>query len=427
MIKEGLVFWNPWWNKDTNILDEIKERECAEDIQPLFDRKEVLALTGVRRSGKTSLMHLLLRELLNNMDSKQILYVNLEDPNFEGANLSDIYQGYEELMIPDDNQFLFLDEVQNKTGWEKWVKKMYDSRKRMKIVVTGSNSSLLKSEFATYLAGRSLTYEVFPLSFPEFLSFNDITIRSEAQLLKAKPRIMHHLEAYLKFGGYPEIVLEDDEKMKFTLLKEYFSAILSRDILTRYEIKEGKKLERLAAYLITNSSNEISAKSLSKIVDLNIKTVQEYINHLEDVYLFFFVNHFSYSMKAQLTYHRKVYCVDTGMRNAVSFSFSKDAGRLMENLIYLRLRRMGEVYYWKDRDTDIDFVVKQGKKVTHLVQSCYELDDAKTKKREVNSLLKAMDHFKMEEGIIVTWDKEGTEGIDNKTIHYCPLWKWLLQ
>jgi predicted AAA+ superfamily ATPase len=425
MVKEGLAFWNPWWTGDADRLNEITDRSSMAEIRPLFDRKEVLALTGVRRSGKTTFMHLLIRKLLKEIDAKQIMYVNLEDPTFEEVALEQIYQGYEALMMPGDEQFLFLDEVQNKEGWEKWVKKMYDSGKKLKITVTGSNSSLLKSEFAAYLAGRNLTYEVHPLSFRERLAFNDVAFKTEAEILNSRPAIIHHLESYVKFGGYPEVVLENDEKMKFTLLKEYFSAILSRDILTRYDVKERGKLEKLAVYLLTNPSHEISAKSLSKIVDLNIRTVQEYLGHLEDVYLFFFVNHFSYSLKAQYTYPRKAYCVDTGMNNAVSFRFSSDAGHLMENIVYLKLRNMGEVYYWKSRDADIDFVLMQEKKVTQLIQSCYNLDEEKTRKREINSLLKAMEHFKIDHGTIITWETEGAEKIDGKNVYYVPLWKWL--
>ncbi|MDG6220472.1 MAG: ATP-binding protein [Candidatus Thermoplasmatota archaeon] len=427
MIKEGLAFWNPWWDGNTHTLKEIRERKTINDIPAMFDRKEVLVFTGVRRSGKTSMMHLLVKQLLDSLDPAQIMYVNLDDPTFKEATLQDIYQAYEELMTPVEKKYLFLDEVQNMEGWEKWVKKMYDSHEQVKIVVTGSNSSLLRTEYSSYLAGRSLSCEVYPLSFGEYLGFKGKEIRNELQMLNMRPVIIHHLEEYLKFGGYPEVVLEGSETMKTTLLKEYFSAILSRDILTRYDIKEWAKLEKLAAYLMTNVCAETSAKSLSKVIGLNIKTIQEYLSHLEDVYLFSFVNHFSYSLKAQFTYPRKIYCIDAGMKNAVSFNFSKDKGKLLENIVYMKLRRLGEVYYWKSRDADIDFVLKQERRVTHLIQACYDLKDEKTKKREVSSLLKAMDHFNIGQGTIITWDEEGTDIVDDKEIHYKPLWKWLLK
>ena len=426
MLKEGLTFWNPWWIHKGYMIQDILERASADQVRLLFQRKEVLVLTGVRRSGKTSMMHIMIKDLLGSVEPKQIMYVNLEDPTFEQATLDEIYQNYLELMLPDEGQFLFMDEVQNKKGWEKWVKKMYDSRQKVKMTVTGSNSSLLKEEFSSYLAGRNLTHEVFPLSFTEYLGFLDDLPENEAELLAFRHIINHHLVEFMKYGGYPEVVLEQSEKMKIILLKEYFSAILTRDVLARYDVKERSKLERLAAYLVTNSSCEMSAKSLSRIIGLNIKTVQEYLKHLESVYLFFFVNHFSYSLKDQFTYPRKVYCVDVGMKNAVGFSFSENYGSTMENIVYLKLRQMGEVYYWKERDADIDFVLKQGKKVTLLVQSCYDISNERTEKRETRSLLKAMEHFELEQGIVVTRDREDVKEVNGKRILYIPLWKWLL-
>lgn len=426
MIKEGLTFWNPWWTSDGYRIEDVKERATTNDVRPLFERKEVLVLTGVRRSGKTSMMYIMINEIIRSVEPKQIMYVNLEDPTFEQFSLDEIYRNYVEIMLPDDDQFIFLDEIQNKKGWEKWVKRMYDSRKRIKITVTGSNSSLLKTEFSSYLAGRNLTQEIFPLTFSEYLGFLDAIPENEAKLLASTPEINHHLDVFMRFGGYPEVVLEDNEKLKITLLKEYFSAILNRDVIARYPIKDQRKLERLAVYLVTNISCEVSAKSLSRTVNLNIKTVQKYISHLESVYLFFFVNHFSYSLKDQYTYPRKVYCVDTGLKNAVGFSFSEDNGIIMENIVYLKLRQMGEVYYWKERDADIDFVLKQGKDVRLLVQSCYDMSNEKTRRREVKSLLKAMDHFGLKEGIVITRDMEEEIMEDENRIRLIPIRKWLL-
>ncbi len=427
MIKDGLVFWNPWWNNDTERIKDVKERMSLEDIKPLFDRKEVLAITGARRSGKTSSMYLLIRELLEQGRAQNILYINLEDPTFEEASLEGIYEAYSELMLPRGRIYLFLDEIQNMEKWEKWIKKMYDSLEEIKIVISGSNSSLLKTEYSTYLAGRNLTHELFPLSFKEFTGFRDLEIKTESELLARKARLKHLLEEYMRFGGFPEVALEKKTDMKYILLKEYFSAILARDILTRYNIKERKKLERLAVYMITNVSNMVSAKSMSKIFDLNIRTVSEYLDHLEDAYMLFFVNHFSYSLKQQYTYPRKVYCVDTGMRNAVSFSFSRDTGRLMENIVYLKLRKTGDIYYWRDRGADVDFVVKRGTKVVNIIQTCYDLSDEKTRKREKFSLLKALRHFHLKKGTVISWDKEDKEREDGMTVEYRPLWKWLLE
>lgn len=297
----------------------------------------------------------------------------------------------------------------------------------MKIVLSGSNSSLLKTEYSTYLVGRSLSFELFPLSFREYLQFKGIEVADETNMIANKPLIKNHLEKYLGYGGFPEIVMEEDPSMKYILLKEYFNAIVSRDVIARYEIREKKKMERLGVYLLTNISNSFSGRSLERTIGLNVHTVQEYLDDLEEAYLVFLVNHFSYSLKTQYTYPRKVYCIDPGMRRAISFRFSSDMGRLLENLVFLRLRDLGEVYYWKDGKTNIDFIVKKGEEITHLFQVSYSVEDPKTREREEKSLLGTMEHFKMNQGYIVTWDHEEIKKTEVGTIHYRPLWKWIFE
>ena len=425
LLKDALVFWNPWWQDSKEIFPRLKNRKALANIKPIFLRKEVTAITGVRRSGKTSMMYLLIRELLKSQDPETIMYANLDDPAFKGVELHQIFEAYQELMPSQKNRYLFLDEIQNIVDWERWIKKCYDSFQNIKIVISGSNSSLLQTEFSTLLVGRSLPFELFPLSFVEYLQFKDVEMSNQANLITNKPLVKNLLEEYFKYGGFPEVVMEQDPSMKLTLLKEYFNAILSRDVIARYEIRERKKMERLGVYLLTNVSNLLSARSLRSTIGLNIHTVQEYLDDLEEAYLVFFVNHFSYSLKSQYTYPRKVYCVDPGMRGAVSFSFSSDIGRLLENVVFLQLRNLGDVYYWKDGKTDIDFIVKKGENVASLYQVCYSVEDPKTKKREETNLLKTMEHFDIPLGTIITWDHEDTIKSDSGTIEYRPFWKWI--
>jgi len=426
MLKDKLVFWNPWWQNSADLFENLQNRNALEDIKPLFARKEVTSITGVRRSGKTSLMYLLIQHLLKTQKPETVMYVNLDDPAFKDSTLDEIFEAYKELMPFKGKRYLFLDEIQNNENWEQWLKKCYDSFQDIKIVISGSNSSLLQTEYSTYLVGRSLSYEVFPLSFPEFLQFKDVKIANYADLIANKSLIKNLLEEYFKFGGFPEVVMENDENMKFTLLKEYYNAIVFRDVIARYEIRERKKMERLGVYLLTNIANMLSGRSLEKTIGLNVHTIQEYLDDLEEAYLVFFVNHFSYSLKSQYTYPRKVYCIDLGMRGAISFRFSADLGRLLENMVFLKLRSMGEVYYWKDGKTDIDFILKKGEDITALYQVCYTLDDLKTRKREEVSLIETMEHFKMDYGYIITWDHEEVIKNDVGTIEYLPLWKWIL-
>jgi predicted AAA+ superfamily ATPase len=427
MLRDALEFWNPWWGGDTKSLGNLVNRPSVDEVRPWFARKEILAITGVRRSGKSSLMKLLIRECLATIPAKQVLYVNLDDLALQEATIQQIIEEHERLMVPTGKRYILLDEVQRKPGWERWLKRYYDGAPDMKFVVSGSNSSLLMTEYSTYLTGREMSFVLHPLDFREFVLLHGIVPDSEIALVANRLRLQHLLEDYIRHGGFPEVVLEQDEASKVGLLKGYMSAIIAHDVLARSQVREKGKLERLATFLATNVSNEVSTKSLGKTLELNPSTVQEYLDHFEEAYLFFQVNHFSYSLKAQYTYPRKVYCVDTGLRNAVSFRFSEDLGRLMENVVFLRLAREGDVYYWREGTTEVDFVVQHGLDVTQLVQSCHDPSDPKVRKREETALLRAMRRFKIGTGTIVTWNEEGEEKVGGKVIEYRPLWRWLLE
>jgi len=427
MLRDALEFWNPWWRGDTRSLKGLVDRACIDEVRPWFARKEILVITGVRRSGKSSVMQLLIRECLATATAGQVLYINLDDLALEEATVQEIIEEHERLMAPSGKRYIFLDELQRKPGWERWLKRYYDGSPDMKFVVSGSNSSLLMTEYSTYLTGRETSFVLFPLDFREFVHFHGIVPDSEIALVSNRLRLQRLLEEYIRYGGFPEVVLEEDPATKTGILKGYLSAILAHDVMARFEVREKGKLERLATFLTTNVGKEVGTKSLGRMLDLNSSTVQEYLDHFRDAYLLFQVNHFSYSLKAQYTYPRKVYCVDTGLRNAVSFRFSEDAGRLMENVVFLKLMRTGAVYYWREGTAEVDFVVQQGLEVTRLVQSCYDLSDPKVRKREEAALVKAMVHFKLGMGTIVTWDEEGERKEGDLVIRYRPLWRWLLE
>ncbi|NOQ53409.1 MAG: AAA family ATPase [Thermoplasmata archaeon] len=427
MFADALEFWNPWWSGRTGSLESLVDRLSLQEVRPWFERKEVLAITGVRRSGKTSLMHLLIRECLEYTPADNVLYVNFEDLALEEATVRHVIEEHERLMAPEGMRYVFLDEVQRKPGWEREVKRYYDGSVSIKFVVSGSNSSLLMTEYSTYLTGRDIAYEMFPLSFKEFVEVRGIPIVRELDVVANRLRLQGLLDEYVRHGGFPEVVLTEDVMTKVRLLKGYASAIISRDVIGRHEVREKGKLERLASFLATITSKDTSARSLGKFLKLNTATVEEYLDHFRDAYMFLPVHHFDYSLKTQYVHPRKVYCIDTGLRNAMSFRFSEDIGRLMENLVFLRLMRAGDIYYWKDGKGEVDFVVKEGVEVTRLVQSCYDLSEAKTRRREEGALLRGMKHVGLERGTIVTCDEEGEESMEGKVIVYRPLWRWLVE
>ena len=420
------TFWNPWWSGQAGWLQAV-ERDVMAELLPLLQRPEILIVTGVRRSGKTTILHLLIQKLQDEgVPSRNILHLNLEDPAFSGLSLSFLYEKYLELMTPEGKVYLFLDEVQEVEGWQRDLRKLYDGPQRIKCIVTGSNSSLLRGEYATLLTGRTLTCEVFPFSFREFLMVRGWNDGFDQHLLLArKPLLLNLFAEYLRRGGFPEVVREPDQRIKSLLLKEYYSAILTRDVLRRYPLRHAARHEAAAHYLVSNVTSLFSAKSLAPTLNINPHTLEEYLGYLEDVYLFFCLKHFSYSVKQQITYPRKVYSVDNGMIDAVAFRFSEDQGRMLENLVMVELKRRGkECYYWKGKK-ECDFVVMERGRVTVAIQVCHTLESPQTRKREQEGVREAMREFSLSSGLILTYDEADTITVDEGTVNIVPVWWWL--
>ncbi|MCD6422638.1 MAG: ATP-binding protein [Elusimicrobia bacterium] len=432
-IIELLAEWNFW---DRKIDTGIPRKSYLSGFVRFVKTGKVVSVVGVRRSGKSTLMKQTAKELIKNGTSaNDILIVNFEEPQFESADLDfliRIYQAYLEIIRPAKKPFLFLDEIQNVEKWEKFVRSI-NEKKQAYIMVSGSSSKLLSEELASVLTGRQIYFEVLPLSFREFLKFRGIKSDSEKNRILNALKIKRCLREYLRWGGFPEIVLNKDEEFKKRVLISYYQDIISRDIVQRFRIKKPDKLRTLVQYYLTNISSYISFNRISKFIKLPVETVRRFSFYIENSFLVFFVKRFSYSVKEQENSARKVYSIDTGLHNAIGLKFSQDIGRLVENAVALKLRTMQrkypfiEFFYWKSHhgDREVDFVVKEGRKVKELIQVCWDISDASTEKREISSLLKAMKVFKLKQGFILTEDREDEIKIKNKKIIFKSLWKWL--
>jgi hypothetical protein len=297
-------------------------------------------------------------------------------------------------------------------------------------MVTGSSSKLLSAELATLLTGRHITYPVYPLSFREFLFFRKIPLRGDLEALAKRLEIKGLLSEYMEYGGFPGVVLSSEKQR---ILLSYFEALINRDVIDRYKIREKEKLLVLAKYYLTNISSLASYNKTAKFLKLSPTTVERFTNQLENANIIFQIKKFDYSVKEQENSPRKIYSIDTGLSNAMGFRFTEKPGKNMENIVALELKRRQaikpetEIYYWKDsQQRETDYVIKEGTKIKELIQVCYSVEDPETKERETKALLKSMDEFKKDQATIITLDHEGTEEIKNKKITYTPLWKWLL-
>lgn len=429
-ILDILVDWN-FWRRE--LPTGIERREYLSRAKELLGTGHVLTLLGARRAGKSFLMRQIAQKLMaEGRDKNSILIINFEDPRFTDLNvqtLQQIYEVYQEELEPQNKPFIFLDEVQEVEGWEKWVNTMHELRKG-KIVISGSNAKLLSRDLATLLTGRHLDLYIWPLSFKEYLKFKDCEIKKELDMLEKKIHLRRLLREYLERGAFPEVVLTEKKK---EILLAYFEDILTKDLIKRYKVKKIGKLETLAKYYLTNISNPITFRSLSRFLELSTDTVEKFSNYLESSFMLFFLKRFSFKIREQEKSSRKVYAIDPGLSNAVSFSTSPNWGRLAENIIFLELRRKKainpglELYYWKDeQQREVDFVLKERLEIKKLIQVCWDINNLQTKEREVKNLAKAMRELKVREGLILTEDHQEEIKIKEGRIKFNPILQWLL-
>lgn len=418
-ILEILYEWNDW-KKDTKT--GVIRNSYLEQIKRKISVGEVLIIKGVRRCGKSTIAKQFVEA---QGDPKNALVINFEDTRLSGIGhevLTRIYEVYLSEIQPKTKPLLILDEVQNVADWEKFVRHFHEKQKA-DIVVTGSSSKLLSGEYSTLLTGRHLDITMFPLSFHEFLLFKGLEIKSKRHLLENKPKIAKLLREYLESGGFPKPTLVKELDLSRELLRSYYDDILHKDIEMRYSISESRKLDEIARFFLTNSGRKISFNKTKNIVKLSLDTVERFSSYMEEAYLLFFVPLFSYSRKVQTVNPRKVYPIDTGLRNTVCFRFSKDFGWNAETVVFLQLKREDyKVFYFSERRGECDLIAtKEDEKVA--IQVSWELTD---KEREVQGLISGMKGIGVRTGWLITEDLEEDIKIDGFTIHVIPLWKWLL-
>jgi predicted AAA+ superfamily ATPase len=362
-----------------------------------------LIISGIRRCGKSTL----LMQMIKQLDNESVLFLNFESPQLYEFSVLD-FSRLDNLIEKKGASTLFFDELQMVEGWEMYVRQKLDEG--FKVIITGSNASLLSKELGTRLTGRHITQELFPFSYSEFLSFRALTPSVES------------LTTYMQTGGFPEFVKNGDEEQLVAL----FDDILIRDIVTRYGIKDIKSLHRLASYLISNIGNRITATKLKQPLSIGAtSTILSWFSHLELSYLVSFLPMYSHSTKAQMINPRKVYAIDLGLVNVVSNTMTEDLGRKLENLVFLYLRRKYMELYYFDEKGECDFVAMKNDSVTELIQVCYELTPDNLK-RELNGLLLAMRFFNLQKATIVTFSNTDFLKEEVYEIEVVPAYKFLM-
>jgi hypothetical protein len=408
----------------------LVKREIQEIIKPYLKQKEIIVITGVRRSGKSSLMRLIGNDIITeyNVSPENILYLNFEDERFVEFTHNDfepLYEAFIEVYQPRGRKFFFLDEIQNINRWERWVNRLYEFED-IKIFITGSNATLLSPEIATALTGRNRQIINFPFSFKEFLTLRGYKFNERDLYLREKKVMIKNLfKEYIEFGGFPEVLKNKD----ITLLEQYFKDIVYRDIIARYNIRNVKEIRELILFLSSNIGTIHSYRDLKELIKVkSLNTVKNYLEILENVYLFFCISLFDFSIKRQIYNPSKIYSIDPALSKAVAFKFVQNLGHIYENFVFVELfRRDKEIFYWKSKKgKEVDFLIKTGLKIDKAIQVTTTLTELKTKQREVDGLLSASQELGVKNLFILTEDEEGEEKIDKTKIKIIPLWKWLL-
>ena len=384
-------------------------RKHIQDIAPFLESSVPKLITGPRRAGKSVYAMQILSD-------KNYAYLNFDDTLLLGAfdegsvmqALAEVYPGYE---------YLLLDEVQNLHSWDAWVAKLY--RRGVNLVITGSNANLLSSEMATLLTGRYLEIKILPFSMEETLNYRGAPINAE--LPDERARLALEMDDYLKKGGYPEIV--KNREIEQAYLSAMFDSIILKDVAQRHKIRKITELYDLADYLISNYSNPLSYNEIAKELSLgSVTTVKKFCGYLAEPYLFFYLPRYDNKLKEMKKAPRKVYVIDNGFIYTRSFELSSNNGRQLENMVFIELLRRGFdlkkslFYYRTSNDKEVDFVTRDGRKVTSLIQVSYDISKTKTRERELDALVKASEELNCDNLLLITWDQNEEVNYKGKMI-----------
>lgn len=412
--------------------EELKKLQnkalCSRKEEDFFEWETNMAqvVIGVRRSGKSTLCHKVLRD----MDVKYG-YVDFDDDRLAGLKVEDlntvlscIYQLY-----GNDMEYLFMDEVQDVDGWYLFVNRLL--RQSIHIVLTGSNAKLLSGELATYLTGRYNEIRLFPFSYSEYASFKGADMAGITTKAEAERKAV--LDQYLMEGGLPELMNMKNERTKRIYVEGLVEKILSKDIAIRHKIRNIEGLRRIANHLINNSCQVIDYDSLAKISGIKSEnTIRKYVGYLTQAYLIQKVQKFSYKSQERIC-NEKAYVVDTGfIANRENSLLGPNIGWRLENVVYIETRRRylsvaEDVYYYKPdtRSKEVDFVVCRQGKVLELIQVSYSIADSATYKREMDALVQVSKKLKCDHLTLVTLDNSRDVEYEGKLVRICNASEWL--
>lgn len=407
------------------VKDQLKEFEGLKDTVPRtilsqlthYKGSSAFIVKGVRRCGKSTLM----KQIVKARFSEKFYYFNFDDERVVNFRADD-FQRLMEVMLElfGKKEAVFFDEIQNIVGWELFVNRLL--REGYCVFLTGSNATLLSRELGTRLTGRHVDIELYPFSFAEFLRAKKIETAKGYFSTEEKAQLSKKFREYLELGGMPEVVVFSN----VPILTYVLADIVQKDIVTRYNIRETRSLRMVVNFLVANSANAITYRSLKNNFEIkSANTVQKYVRYLEEAYVIFTVQRFDEKIKRIDKSPKKVYCVDNGIITKNSPSTREIKSVLLENLVAVQLKRLSkEFFYYKSQNgNEVDFIIPSE---NTFIQVCYELTEG-NKDREIRSLLDASSRSKDAKLLIITSEQENRLDVDGKKVLVTPAWQWLLE
>jgi predicted AAA+ superfamily ATPase len=405
--------FDSFWARDTGI-----ERTQLAEVERAAHVPHAVIVSGLRRVGKSTL----LAQMAHKLGKDAFYYINFEDDRFLGFQAEDADHVYQVLVETFGERKIFvIDEVQNVPGWEHFVRHFMDMD--FKFYITGSNASLLSRELGTRLTGRYVPVELFPFSFKEYLQFSEQGLPNLQRMTTVEnARLKNMLSAYLQSGGIPDAL----KYPELPLLRTLYDDVLYRDIATRYRLDAVTALKELAFYLMSNPASMVSFNKLKDQFRLgSVNTIKNYIDYMENSWLVFTLNLYDFSVKRQQIAPKKIYCIDTGLSNAVGFGFSPNTGRLLENLVFLTLRQQTkEIYYYTTPGGyEVDFYLPETRQ---LIQVALNLENPATREREVRALNDGIQGVKVESALILSDVNENSFETNGIKVEVRSAAEWLL-
>jgi len=403
--------------------EEISRIELIE--RPIFLEDTVnYVFVGIRRAGKSYLLFQHIQHLIKTrqVTIEDILYINFEDERISSIKAEDLnlfLESYKEMY--DRKPLVYLDEIQNIDGWEKFARRLADSKYR--VFVTGSNAKMLSKEIYTTLGGRFVAKEVFPFSFKEYLTYHSIVLDKNWEYTDTRVQVVKLFQDYFYYGGFAESFPLIDKR---SWLNSLYQKVLLGDVIFRNEIRNENAIRVLMKKLAESVMQPSSLARLKNIIDstgttISRNTLVDYLQYLTDAYLIFGIPNYSDKLSEKETF-KKRYFFDNGLLN--NFIFNPEA-KLLENIVAITLKKKyGDDLYFYNKNIEVDFFIP---KEHRAIQVSYSLSDEDTRLREKKALIKLSEVYDIQSREIITWDEEGIIEEEGISINVIPVWKWLLE